>query len=178
MPTSKAGASIKDLLSNKKGVTLLELLVVIVILGSIAAIVAPKFSAFEGFMLDSEARKVAGLLRYLDESATTKNVYYRVWFRPEEESFEVESSPDGVEFKRVKDNSLKGYKFRAGIDMEDIVVAGLGKVASGEAAVVFNPGAGAGPFALHLKKSGAGLTVSYNPYSGKVTIKQGYIGLT
>lgn len=178
MRTLKAGTSIKWFLSDRKGITLLELLVVIVILGSVAAIVAPKLSAFEGFMLDSEARKVAGLLRYLDESATTKNVYYRVWFRPDEESFEVESSPDGVEFKGVRDASLKGYKFRAGIDIEDVVVAGLGKVEAGEVSVVFNPGAGAGPFALHLKKNNAGLTIGYNPYSGKVTIKQGYIGLT
>jgi len=63
----------------------------------------------------------------------------------------------------------------AALDMEDIVIAGLGRIYEGEAAVVFNPAIGAEPFNLHLKGGELTLTLSYNPYSGKVKIIEGYV---
>jgi len=175
MLTSKAGTSIKKNGSDTKGFTLLELIVVIVILGSVLLIVFPRIPYFENFALNSEARRVAGLFRYLDESASAKKTYYRVWFSPEKGSIEVESSADGVEFKKSGDSSLQGLSLKDGTEMVDLVLAGLGKVDHGEVAVVFNPGAGAEPFNLHLKKNGRTITISYNPYSGKVTVADGYV---
>jgi prepilin-type N-terminal cleavage/methylation domain-containing protein len=175
MLTLKAGTWSRDNIVRRSGFTLFELLVVIAILSSIVLVVFPKLPVFEGFMLDSEARRVAGLLRYLDESASAKKLYYRVWFRPEEESFRVESSIDGIEFKAMKDAYLKGYAFRSGISIEDLVVAGLGRVQTGEVSIVFNPGRGAPPFTMHLSKGPHNLSISYNPYSGKVTILEGYV---
>ncbi len=175
MLTSKAGTSTKTNVNNTKGFTLLELIVVIVILGSVLLIVFPRIPYFENFALSSEARRVAGLLRYLDESASAKKIYYRVWFSLEKGSIEVESSADGVEFKKSGDESLQGRSFKDAIEMVDLVLAGLGKVDHGDVAVVFNPGAGAEPFNLHMRKNGRTVTISYNPYSGKVTVADGYV---
>lgn len=86
----------------------------------------------------------------------------------------MESSADGFEFKKIKDGSLKGFSLATG-DIQDIVVQGLGKIDHGDAAIVFNPGIGAEPFNLHIKKDGLILTISYNPYSGKVKILEGYV---
>ena len=157
------------------GFTLLELVVVLFVLGSVLLIVFPKIHFFEEYTLRSEARRVAWTLRYYHESATAKKVYYRVWFNPEKESFEVESSPDGVEFTAGADQGLGGFTMSAALDMEDIVIAGLGRIYEGEAAVVFNPAIGAEPFNLHLKGGALTLTLSYNPYSGKVRIIEGYV---
>jgi general secretion pathway protein H len=175
MLTSKAGTSIKTSGNNSKGFTLLELIVVIAILGSVLLIVFPRIPYFENFALNSEARRVAGILRYLDESASAKKIYYRAWFSPEKSSIEVEASADGVEFKKSGDESLQGLTFKDGIEIVDLVLAGLGKVDHGDVAVVFNPGAGAEPFNLHMKKNNRIITISYNPYSGKVTVADGYV---
>lgn len=157
-----------------EGMTLLELLVVMVLLGSAMLIILPRIPLLESFSLNSDARRIAGFFRYLDESSSSKKIYYRVWFYPEEESIEVESSVDGFEFKGIKDASLKGFRLADG-DIQDIVVQGLGKIDHGDVAVVFNPGIGAEPFNLHIKKDGLILTISYNSYSGKVKILEGYV---
>lgn len=160
--------------TSKEGMTLLELLVVMVLLGSAMLILFPRIPLLESFSMNSDVRRIASLFRYLDGASSSKKVYYRVWFHPEEESLEVESSADGFEFKKIKDGSLKGFSLANG-DIQDIVVQGLGKIDHGDAAIIFNPGIGAEPFNLHIKKDGLILTISYNPYSGKVKILEGYV---
>ncbi len=150
-------------------------MVVMVILGSALLIVFPKIPYFESFALDSAARQTSGLFRYLDESASAKKIYYRVDFLPERNSIEVESSVDGSEFKQTGDSSVQGLIFKNGVEMVDLVLSGLGKVNRGDVSVVFNPGTGAEPFALHLQKKGRFVTVSYNPYSGRVKLTDGYV---
>jgi prepilin-type N-terminal cleavage/methylation domain-containing protein len=161
--------------NNKKGLTLFELLLVIAILGSILLIVFPKITLLEDFTLKSEARRMAGLFRYLHESTSTKKVYYRVWLYPERDSLKIESSIDGIEFREYQDTIIRGFSLRGGIDIQDIVIAGLGKVNKGAVAIVFNPQVGAEPFNLHLKGNEHTLTLKYNPYSGKVKVIEGYV---
>lgn len=160
---------------NKAGFTLLELLVVISILSAVLFIVFPKIPFLEDYTLNAEARRLAGLFRYLQDSASTKKIYYRIWFHPKKESLDVEYSLDGNEFKKGQEPFLKGFTFKHGIDMQDIVFSSSGKVEQGGAAVVFNPMSGAEPFNIHLKMEKRLLTISYNPYSGKVKILDGYI---
>lgn len=157
-----------------KGLTLLELMVVIVILSSALLIIFPNISILEDFKFKSEVRRIAGLFRYLNESAFSNKIYYRVWFYPEKESFEIESSADGFEFIKEKDK-LAGYTLNQGTDMQDIIVQGLGKINHGDVAVIFNPGIGAEAFSLHLEKNGRIFSISYNPYSGRVKIMDGYV---
>ena len=157
-----------------KGLTLLELMVVIVILSSSLLIIFPNISILEDFQFKSEVRHIAGLFRYLNESAFTKKIYYRVWFSPERESLEIESSTDGFEFIKGKDR-LAGTTFNQGTDMQDIIVQGLGKINRGDVAVIFNPGIGAEAFTIHLERNGHVFTINYNPYSGRVRVIDGYV---
>ena len=158
-----------------KGLTLLELLVVIAILGTILLIVFPKIPLLEDYTLNAEARRVAGLFRYAQESASTKKMYYRLWFYPEKEVIEIESSANGIEFKKMQEPSLKGLTLKSGVDMTDIALSTLGKVSGGGVAVIFGPTGGAEPFSLHLKMRQRLLTIHYNPYSGKVKVLEGYV---
>ena len=158
-----------------KGFTLFELIVVMAVLSVVLLIAYPKLPHLEEIELNAEARRMAGLIRYLDEAAFTKKVYFRAWFRPDNGSVEVESSQDGLEFKNALDPSLRGFALRSGTDIRDIVVQGLGTINRGEAGVVFNPGIGAEAFNLHLERNGRVLTVSYNPYTGRVKIIDCYV---
>jgi len=170
----RAGTS-TDTRGNRSGFTLIELVVVIAILATVLLLAFPGMNALEGYGFRSDARRMAGLIRYLDDTATTEGKYYRVWFYPEDDSLRVESSPDGVEFSAARDTDIGTFTLNKATDIEDIVIAGLGKVATGEAAVIFNPSAGADPFSLHLKRGDSQLTLVYNPYSGKVKIIKGHV---
>lgn len=161
-------------MSKDSGFTLLELIIVIAILGGLLAIVAPKLPFLEDFSLNSEARRAAGLFRHLNESASAKKVYYRAWVDPERDSIKVEVSETGSEFKEISERGLKGLQMKEGVDIIDITVQGLGKVDKGSAGIIFNPGAGAEPFNLHLKKKERVITISYNPYSGRIKTLEGY----
>jgi len=172
--TWRAGTSTESK-DNGAGFTLIELIVVIAILASVLLIAFPGMSVLEGYGFRSDARRVAGLFRYLDDTATTEGVYYRVWFYPEEEGLRVETSSDGEQFVSARDPDIGGFSIGRATEIEDVVIAGLGIISVGEAAVVFNPSAGADPFSLHLRRGDEKLTLRYNPYSGKVKIIQGHV---
>ena len=168
-------SSVHEKQAKSKGFTLLELLVVIAILGTILLIVFPKIPLLEDYTLNAEARRVAGLFRYAQESASTKKMYYRLWFYPEKEVIEIESSSDGMEFKKIQEPSFMGLTLKSGVDMTDIALSTLGKVSGGGVAVIFGPTGGAEPFSLHLKMRQRLLTINYNPYSGRVKILEEYV---
>ncbi len=159
---------------RRRGFTLIELIVVIAIVSTVLLIAFPGLSALEGYGFRSDARRLAGLIRALDDLSTTEGLYYRVWFYVEDESVRVESSSDAAVFTKAEDSDFGGFHLGRTTELEDVVIAGLGKVASGEAAVIFNPSVGAEPFSLHLRRGERRLTLSYNPYSGRVRILEGY----
>ncbi len=174
----RAGTSTKRVARGRRGqagFTLIELLVVIAILSTVLLIAFPGINALEGYGFNSDARRMAGLIRRLDDSATTEGLYYRLWFYVETESVQVEVSRDGEEFSVPEDHEVGGFSLHRATEIEDVLIDGLGTVSSGSAAVIFNPSAGADPFSLHLQQGETRLTLSYNPYTGKVKIIQGYV---
>jgi len=173
--TWRVGTSTDVARPPASGFTLIELVVVMAILASVLLIAFPGMGALQDFAFRSETRRMAGLFRYLDERATIEARYYRVWFYPEEDSFFVETSPDGEEFVPVSDPDIRGRSLGHSIDMEDVQIAGLGTISRGQAAVVFNPSAGADPFSLHLRREDQRVTLRYNPFSGKVRILDGHL---
>ncbi|MEK6792065.1 MAG: type II secretion system protein [Deltaproteobacteria bacterium] len=156
-----------------RGLTLIELIIVMAVIGVALVIVSPRLD-FGGARLDSEARRLAMLIRHLDDSANSKKIYYRIWFRPDNERVDVEVSGDGLEYAAPQDTAFSAQTFRHGTDLEDVTIEGIGKVSRGEAAVVFSPGASRA-FNVHLNNSGKALTISYNPYSGRVKVLDGRV---
>lgn len=144
-------------------------------MSAVVLIALPRTSFIDALSLDSEARRAAGLFRYLDSAASAKKTYYMVQFHPAQGAIGVSFSTTGADFKETRGDVPGGFTLSRDTKMLDVTVEGLGKIDSGEAAVVFNPGAGAGAFTLHLGKNGRIVTVSYNPYSGKVKLTEGYI---
>jgi len=172
--TWRAGTS-TETRGRDAGFTLIELVVVIAILATVLLIAFPGMSVLESYGFRSDARRMAGLFRYLDDTATTEGIYYRLWFYVDREDFRVETSSDGARFVLAKDSDIGGFSINKSTEIEDVVIAGLGIISTGEAAVIFNPSAGADPFMLHLKRGDSQLTLRYNPYSGKVKIIEGHV---
>lgn len=158
-----------------KGLTLIELLVVVFLLSNIIIIATPRMHLLTDSALNSEARRIAGLLQYIQEAAATKKLYYKILFYPEKEEIQIESSYDGVKFEKSKEPSLKGFILTDGIDMEDIIMADLGKITEGEIAILFAPSIGPELFNIHLKTKEKTITLIYNSYSGSVKIVEGYV---
>lgn len=163
------------ILKSEHGVTLLELIVVITIVGVILAVTFARISLTHDISLTRKARQFASLIRYLNEAAITKKLHYRVWFNLDKEQVRVESSIDGIEYKDEPEVPLRGLALRGGEEIEDIVLLGLGRINKGEVTVIFSPSGFSEPFNLHLKGAERFLTLIFNPYTGRVKIKEGYV---
>jgi prepilin-type N-terminal cleavage/methylation domain-containing protein len=150
------------------GFTMLELAVVLALLGVILLTAIPRLSIFEEAAFRSDARKVAALIRQLDDSSASGKSYYRLKFDIGGGSLEIEKSLDGAAFAPSED--LPGRVSLGRTTGISGLVQNGSSVASGAAIVLFEPGAGAEPFSISLESDGRSCTISYNPYSGKVKI--------
>src|SRR4030043_685017 len=80
MQISKAG------ISSRRGFTLLELIVVLFIISLVMAFILPSFSGFGENKLKSEAREMASILRYMNDSATSRKGTFLMKFDLDEGS--------------------------------------------------------------------------------------------
>jgi prepilin-type N-terminal cleavage/methylation domain-containing protein len=79
---------------KNKGITLIELLVAMAIVGAIFAAAATGLRSALGVNLKSSASRLASTLRYLSNKAVTDHMYLRVVFDLEGQSYHVEESQD------------------------------------------------------------------------------------
>ncbi|MFQ5587109.1 MAG: Tfp pilus assembly protein FimT/FimU [Thermodesulfobacteriota bacterium] len=159
---------------EERGFTIVEILAVLAIIGVIAAVVFPRLSFLEGHYLRSDARRVSGLVHYVSETASIKKLYYRLLFDIEGGTITIESSVNGTDYAEVPDADLRRLRLRDGIEIEDLLLPRIGRINEGAIAVHFSPYGFAEPFTLHMKGGGNLLTLSFNPYNGKVRVSEGY----
>ena len=160
--------------SFPKGFTLLELLVVLILLGVVLMAALPRFTGTGEAYLKTDASRVSSFLRFISDASATRKVYYKVSFDIAAGEIRTERSRDGARYEPESDPAVRRLKLREGVSIEDIMVEGLGKVNAGTAEVVFAPVGGAGPFTLHLMASEKKISIAFNPYSGEVSLKDGY----
>ncbi len=160
-------------LRQKAGFTLIELVIVMVVISIALAIVLPRFTSLNSQNLKSDAEKVSALVRYLHEAAESRKLFYRLSFDTEKGTVTVERSKDSIKYSRETEASVRGFSLASGVEILDIQAPGLGSVASGRIEVLFAP-VGSSPFTLHLGGSDNVLTVSFNPYNGRVSVEEGY----
>lgn len=76
------------------GFTLVELIVVMVLLLTVASLVAPRMASFfKGRALSGEAQRVLSLLHYARSQAAAEAVPVVVWFDPVRSAYGVEPAP-------------------------------------------------------------------------------------
>src|SRR5512142_3303879 len=119
MRTSRAG------ILSSRGVTLLELVVVLFVVSIIAAIVLPSFAGFGEGKLKSEAREIASVLRYLNDSAASRKETFLLKFDLDKNLLSWKG-PDGEKTRRFD-------------DMTGVTTQSLGTVSRGELIFLFEP---------------------------------------
>ena len=93
---------------NQKGVTLIELVIVMVIIAICAALMAPNIGAWIPiYRLKSAARDVVSTMRVAQIKAVSSNIWYRVSFDPGQGKFFLENSQDlGANWTKEGDDQL------------------------------------------------------------------------
>jgi prepilin-type N-terminal cleavage/methylation domain-containing protein len=76
-------------MNSRQGVTLVELVIVITILGVLAWIAFPNFAPFYEIKLDAAARRVAADLRYAQSRAIGRRIVHGILFEPAAERYTV-----------------------------------------------------------------------------------------
>lgn len=161
-------------ISSSKGFTLLELVVVLVILASVAALVLPRLSA----MLDGEtratARNVATLLRYLDERAISGRIRYRLLVDLNEQRITVLQISALGEEQPPEDPFLLRNPLAGSTRIADLTTERLGTVTSGMVKIPYGPGGLSEPLLLHLGDHAARqYTIQALPVNGSVKVAEG-----
>ncbi len=147
------------LIGTRKGFTFLELVVAVFIVSLVMAIVFPSFAVFGDNKLKSEAREMASVLRYLNESAASRKETYSI-------SFDL---GDNI----VSWNGPDGEKKKKFADLTGVTTQSNGRVSSGELKVFFSPLGIQENMDVHMARGDKTLTITLNYLSGKVKIKDG-----
>jgi general secretion pathway protein H len=145
-------------LSEPQGFTLLELVAVIFIISLFTAIVLPSFYGFGDNKLKSEARKMASLLRYLNDSSISSKKTLSLKFDLQDGSI-LWQGPDGEKTEHLK-------------SLTSVELQSKGEITEGEVTVFFGPLGTTENIAVHLKNEKEGMTVTLNSISGRAKITE------
>lgn len=152
------------------GFTLLELLVVIFIVSLFLAVSVPSFTGMESNEMKSEAKRIASILRYLNDTAMAKK---------ETMNLTVDFEDNSFTYTTEEGEKKEGVKYLMSLFLET-----KGEIRSGKVKITFTP-LGAGEFMMfYLSETNSSLinhnsspiTVELNPLSGRVKIGEGVNG--
>jgi len=146
---------------NRKGFTLLELLVVMVIIGMAALLFAPNIGAWlPNYRLRSAARDIVSTMRTAQMKAVSTNMTYRVSFTQNPPSYTLQyENPPGTWVNEGVTQNLP-----SGISISAINIAGNN--------AVFNPNSTSSSGSITLQNSrGTQRQLTLTPSTGRVTIQ-------
>ncbi|HEX8947687.1 MAG TPA: prepilin-type N-terminal cleavage/methylation domain-containing protein [Dissulfurispiraceae bacterium] len=139
-----------------KGFTLLELIVVIFIVSLIAAVVFPSLHVMGDSALKSEAKRIASVVGYLNDTAISTK---------ESCSLAFDFREDSLAWKGPGFEKSENFKTLAGVDLQS-----KGEVKEGQLTLLFGPLGGQEAFSIRLREGNDEMKVEYNPLSGRTKI--------
>jgi general secretion pathway protein H len=160
---------------NRRGFTLIEIAIVLVIIGMVLLLVLPRLPSSDSENLKISARTLASTLRYLQDRAATGRMTYYLHMEPGTDVVRVlEAVADGSE-KEPDDPLLRKRPVKEGIVVADVFIPRLGKLNDGQVRLVVGTGGLRDFVTIHLRSPvNAFWTVMAFPASGKVKIYEGY----
>ena len=164
---------------SAKGFTLIEILVVMVLIGSFLAFAVPKFRDIADVNIKSATRKLSGTVKYLYNEAVFKKNVYRLVFDLDNDEYWVEYL-DGNQFKVAIDPLLQRKKLPSGIYFRDIYTERTaGKVDSGrDVFLVFLPTGFVDYGVIHLESESENYyTIATKPYTGGTRVFDEYVDI-
>ncbi|MBI2354293.1 MAG: type II secretion system protein [Deltaproteobacteria bacterium] len=160
---------------NRRGFTLIEIVVVLAIIAMVMLLVLPRLPSSESENLKISARTLGATLRYMQERAATARTTYYLRLEPGTDSVKVlERAADGSE-KEPGDPLLQQRPVKEGIVVADVVIPRLGQVNDGQLRLDVGMGGLRDFVIIHLRSAEGGFwTVMAFPSGGKVKVYQGY----
>lgn len=163
------------------GFTLLELSVVLLIIGLLAAVALPRLGDLSGRRLDSSARRLAALVHYLSGEAAFSGRLYRLHYDLDQRAYWVTvlTAPQGVgEFIPDSSPLSRPVQLPPAIAFADVFVPSVGRVRTGQVYTHFYPQGYADPTVIHLRDQHSRVvTVTIPPLTGEARVYEGYTDL-
>jgi len=161
---------------DTKGYTLIELIVVIVLLGMIFTLTAPKFrDAILTDNLKSTTRKLVGKIKALRNKTIQNHEAQILRFDLESNMYWVESA-DMTEEGRAFARKENAAYFPSGIRIADIWIKGMGKKMTGETAILFTKKGYVQESVIHLEsEDGREFTLILSTFLPRVKVLDSYI---
>ena len=141
-----------------QGITLLELIVALFVVSLVMAVVFPSFAVFGDNKLKSEAREMASVLRYMNDSAGSRKETFPITFDLDK-NIVFWKGPDGEKKKKFE-------------DMTGVTTQSNGEVLKGELTVFFSPLGIQENLSVHMARGDKTMTITLNCLSGKVKIEE------
>jgi len=161
---------------NRRGFTLIEIAVVMVIISMVMLLVIPRLPTSDQENLKISARTLASTIRYIQERATTSRTGYYLHLVPGTDTvgiFEIGADGSGNE---PSDPFLQKSPVKEGIIITDVRIPRLGKITGGELRIDVGMGGIRDFITIHLRSAGGQFwTVMAFPSGGKVKVYEGYL---
>jgi Tfp pilus assembly protein FimT len=126
------------------------------IVSLVMAIILPSFAGFGESKLKSEAREMASILRYMNDSAVSRKETFLMRF----------DLDDGIVYWKGPD----GEKRRKFDDIIGVTTQSRGKVSKGEITLFFEPLGIQENLSVYMSRDKKDMTIRLNNLSGKVKI--------
>lgn len=110
---------LKKKISSQGGMTLIEIIVTVAIIGMIMGLSVGVFRDSSDALLSETAVKLMGTIKYVYNEAAIKNQYYRLVIDFDDQSFAVESSPDPFKISATQEGTPEENEGAAS-DIKDV----------------------------------------------------------
>jgi prepilin-type N-terminal cleavage/methylation domain-containing protein len=161
------------------GFTLLELSLVLFILGLLVTVLLPRFGDMGSARLESSARRLAALARYLNGEAAFSGQVYRIRYDLGEQTYAVQvlvPSREATEFVADPSPMSQPVKLPPGIAFADVRVSQAGRMNTGQVFTHFYPHGYVDPTVVHLRDQRERMmTVMIPPITGEAKVYEGYV---
>jgi prepilin-type N-terminal cleavage/methylation domain-containing protein len=177
-----SGKSVKEAMSPfkmqcERGLTLLELLMVMVIIAMVIGIGLPRLPDIAGLSIDRDARKVSRMLQLVRSRAVSLRRYYKVDLDFERST--MNASYFGPEGTYIEDEQINYLEIDEPVMLKDLVTAARGKVISGTGEIHISPRGFIEPSVIHLvDDSERVFSVIPEVLSGEVNLLDEYVELS
>jgi len=193
-------SSLGRLVINQKGLTLIELMVSMTIIGIMLAVVSVSYSSLTEANLKEAAIKLGSTSRYLRNKAITKKAVFRLVYNFEDGTYQIEWTKDGfviarpdqktptskeeeplipaATFSADEEYLLEPVKLPRGVFFKDVWMPIMEeKRESGKAYTYFFPNGFVTKTIVHFRDEDDEdrYTLLIHPYSGRVEALTGYV---